>query len=428
MAVGDSYNLDANGNYRYPKSRLTIGDQDQKGKQPPPPPPPPVLPSRVPFLEKLGIPSAPPLDGGHLAPALDIGTFGPVQSLPAEPESNIKPKAEPPSPLPWWVPANRILEPGSPEAERPERYILRNPPPMYEHPDIASQRPAGNLNPDFYLWAREAADGYLETTPEQRLAIQNWLSNQNKEFLTDYWGSPKAKQRIENAWRGADFGELGGSNFSPLLREFGFLNTQGGTDAILEGLRDRAAGTQVFVANKDNPNTRNLELQLFKRGSMGSVTNSGGVLLFPDTDILWGHHYGDVDTHERTHNAQGIMNMGGQFYNPVPKHQWEALARYRNPKLKPNSDSDSYAWEPVEIYADLMAIRNLAFQLGIHDARTQDFDEDLLSAMQEKLKASNTSSAQLNRLLRYFGKNGVVWAMNNLAQNNQKSTIPDNYA
>lgn len=356
--VGDSYNLDANGNYRYAESDGAIGDQDKKGKQPPP--------KKRKQVAKTVV--TPPTSGqdqqNQLPPPPQYGQFHP----------------------------------------QPERRFMP-------------------INPNFYIWAWKTAapsnPWFVPTAVKN--STRQWLANADVPFVSNYYDGPKTLERMKNAWANSKWGEFNSANRRNGSLAENLVNWDNEAD-VLRKMKENAVNAKVTF---DVPPENAPPFQ-------GSYSNRKGISLQPSNDWYFGdigsqgsYVLSDVLGHERSHQAQGH----GAFYDSppafqtVPDWQLERLEQFRQPDTADKDTTDRN-----QIRADLMGIRTIAYQLGIHNAGREDFTEANLQQLINTGRKNRLDFFSLRRLLKAFGKDGLIWAMNNIAKNDEKSTIPDNYA
>lgn len=89
---------------------------------------------------------------------------------------------------------------------------------------------------------------------------------------------------------------------------------------------------------------------------------------------------------------------------------------------------DVHDGKPSESYADLIAFRKLAEDLGVFDSKKagQEFTRDMLTQIKYKImQDKNRSRSFRYRLLDNFSEDDIIWMMNNIAQNQKVSNSKD---
>lgn len=255
------------------------------------------------------------------------------------------------------------------------------------------------INPEFHKW--------IWRSPERESQFAGWIANDARDYVSNYHLTPKFQERLDNAWRGLGV-------ISP-----GFVHrhTEGARSTPYEHLPEvMAADTKGASYAIDNR----------RYGDGSNYSEAHHIQLRPNKDKLDTADYGQFKTilqaaapHEFAHSSSGFhAELSGPKNLTIPEAQQREIARR-------SVDPKAYGAIPEETRGDLMAARYALHRLGIYDAGTEDFTPQHLERFIQTLRQNGTPNAALERLLKTFGAENVIWLMNNIAQQGG-SAIPDN--
>jgi len=121
----------------------------------------------------------------------------------------------------------------------------------------------------------------------------------------------------------------------------------------------------------------------------------------------------DIDTtlaHEVGHSSVDIADGFLQGFKPnYNKYDFDQLIKRKRKKIKYAADAD-------ENYADQKAIQYEAEKQGLYKAGYDEFTEEIF----DKLKDSGFKE----RALKHYSKEDLIWLLNNIAQNDNQSSLP----
>lgn len=241
--------------------------------------------------------------------------------------------------------------------------------------------------------------------------------DKTKEFTLEYIDSPKYRERLEKE---------GYKNIDAIIKErrdkvtLATTINQEGKPNVLEQfwnkLNNTPDSTQGSAYNYDtntiimdnktdtaNKITRGIGYQGVKAHELGHAELAGAKLNKKDTDELF--------------NRLKDYKVGT---NPAVKDDFSLEEREIIKKKAEKNDFRTleHSYRPEENKSDLNALRFLLKQAGIYDAGKEDFKKSHL----DKLKSNFIK----DRLLENYKEDDLIWLMNNVAQQNNKTT--DYYA
>lgn len=227
-----------------------------------------------------------------------------------------------------------------------------------------------------------------------------------RQFQWRYYRSPRFREMVGQAWGNAPLTERFAS-------WFGNWNTVNDLPATMSRL---ASTTPVYVTRPGD---------VTSPGATGSQYQRGRIDLNPRMDAYnaggfgGASNVGETAAHEFGHSGEDMI---------VPQWQQEEMAR----RLKPASEDNRnqrHGRNWYETRSDLNALRYLANRLQIYDAGTQAFTAEHLQQLQQQFNGANQPiSLLLRRLLANYAPKDIIWLMNNVARNAEQNAVPDNYA
>jgi hypothetical protein len=162
-----------------------------------------------------------------------------------------------------------------------------------------------------------------------------------------------------------------------------------------------------------------------------------GSWLFPDPNAVTQSRYDDNSNTAYTYGPQakelgmsagtiGAHEVGhavGSVFT-VPPQQQQTMRT----ALLPGMDEASTRSLPEQARADLYGIRYLADKLGVYNAKTEDFTEAHLTALENAIQQRRGEDGTILRyMLEAYGRDGLIKLMNLVAREGG-SSIPNNAA